>query len=57
MRLVCIRQFGSFLPGDEYPEEVADDASFDHTYFAAKLPDEDLIAPIPRAKPRKEDED
>jgi hypothetical protein len=56
MRLVCIRQFGSFLPGDEYPEEVADDASFDHTYFAAKPSDQELIAPTLRRKPPKEDE-
>lgn len=36
MILVCVRQFGNFLPGDEVPEEVPDDALFDVTHFARK---------------------
>jgi hypothetical protein len=58
MHLVCIRQFGDFLPGDDYPEEVPDDATFDSAYFAVKPADE-LSTPPPtqRVKPRKEDED
>lgn len=57
MRLTCIRQFGSFLPGDEYPEDVPEDASFDHAFFAAKPSEDDPpITPTLRPSRQKEDE-
>jgi hypothetical protein len=56
MRLVCIRQFGGFLPGDDFPEEVPEGAAFDHTYFAVKQPDEDPT-PTQRVKPQRKEDD
>lgn len=58
MHLVCIRQFGSFLPGDDYPEEVPDDASFDTAYFAVKPSEADLPnTPTLRSSSRQKEDD
>ena len=57
MHLVCIRQFGDFLPGDDYPEEVPDDASFDRAYFAVKPEDDPPITPTARSSSRQKEDD
>lgn len=55
MRLVCIRAFGSFLPGDEIPADVLEDAGFNHTYFAVK-PKPEPPVPTEPDEDTKEDE-